>query len=105
MVVEGFADVWHLWQMGHTAVAGTMGPLGSELSPEQAAVVLSLVRRGGTVYALPKPDEAGEQWALSVLQAVSPHRPCRWVRLEEGQRLSEVPADEFHRLLAGWSER
>lgn len=57
------------------------------------------------VYALPKPDELGEQWALSVLQAVSPHWPCRWVRLEEGQRLAEVPADKLHQMLAGWSER
>ncbi len=69
------ANVWQLWQFGHPQVV------------------------------LPKPDELGEQWALSVLLAVSPHRPCRWVRLAEGQRLANVPADDLHWLLAGWSER
>jgi hypothetical protein len=82
-----------------------VGLLGSECSTQQAEQIVGLVRRVGIVYVLSSRHRLGEACAVSVLREVAPYRPCRWIKLDKDQRPGDLPADDLHRLLAGWSER
>jgi DNA primase len=97
IVVEGFASVWWLWQCGF---ANTVALMGSSCSPEQAALIIGRVVPSGRVWVFPDGDEAGERCATSVLSQVSPHRFCRWVRLDAGRQPTDCPAEQLRALLA-----
>jgi DNA primase len=97
VVVEGFASVWWLWQCGFPNAVALMG---SSCSPEQAALVVTRVVPSGRVWVFPDGDEAGARCATSVLSQVSPHRFCRWVRLDPGRQPTECSAQQLRELLA-----
>lgn len=87
IVVEGFASVWHLHQLGHVNVVALMG---SSCSPEQASIICTLARDGGRVWLMPDADLAGEKCAESVLRQLAPFRFCRWVRLKQNQQPTDL---------------
>jgi DNA primase len=94
-VVEGFPSTWWLHQAGfHDTVA----VMGSSCSPEQKDLILRLVSPSGRVWLLPDGDKAGDRCAEELLELLSPHRFCRWVRLKEGQP-TDLSPDELVRLL------
>ncbi len=87
IVVEGFASVWHLHQLGHVNVVALMG---SSCSPEQAGIIVNLVHDGGRVWLMPDADPAGEKCAETVLHQLSPHRFCRWIQLTQNQQPTDL---------------
>lgn len=91
-VVEGFPSVWWLHQNGFPNVVATMG---AECSDEQAEQIVSLVHPGGHVWIIPDGDKAGDKFAASLLQRISPHRFVRWVKLEEDAQPTDLSAAEL----------
>ena len=89
IVVESFTAVWWLHQNGLPQVVSTMG---SDCSDEQAALIVSLVKPDGRVWAFSDGDPAGERQGIAVLSKVSPHRFVRWVRLVEGMQPTNYSA-------------
>ena len=76
VVVEGFASVWWLTQMGFPHVVALMGWVMSE---EQAKIVLELVSPTGRVWMIPDGDESGLRCAHSVFDSGSHlKRFLRW---------------------------
>lgn len=88
IVVEGFASVWWLTQMGFPHVVALMGWVMSE---EQAKIVLQLVSPTGRVWLVPDGDESGLRCALSVFERIAPHRFLRWLKLDEGKQPTDYP--------------
>lgn len=78
IVVEGFPSVWWLHQCGFSSAVAVMG---SSCSDEQVGAIVSLVRPGGRVWAMPDEDEPGRRLAEALLLGVSPHRFVRWIRI------------------------
>lgn len=95
VVVEGFASVWWLSQAGITNVAA---PMGANLSPEQAEIIVSLISLSGRVWIFTDGDTAGARCAGGILVRVAPHRFTRWVRLEEGKQPTAFSASELKNL-------
>ena len=91
-VVEGFASVWWITQMGFPNVVAVMGWSCSE---EQGSIIASLVRPDGRVWVVPDGDEAGARCAASVLVRVSPHRFIKWLKLDEGKQPTNYPGVFF----------
>jgi DNA primase len=87
IVVEGFASVWHLHQLGHVNVVALMG---SSCSSEQARIIADLVHDGGRIWLMPDGDQAGEQCATNSLHHLASERFCRWVRLKDGQQPTDL---------------
>lgn len=87
-IVEGFASVWWLNQMGFPNVVALMGWTMSE---EQAGVVVKLVPATGRVWVLPDGDESGGRCAASVLEHIAPARSVRLVKLDEGKQPTDYP--------------
>lgn len=90
VVVEGFASVCHLYQHEHANVVAVMG---ASCSDEQAEMIVELViQEGGRVWILTDGDDAGERCATDILTKVSPHRFCRWVKLDDGVQPTDLSA-------------
>lgn len=68
IVVEGFFDVFRLWQLGYRRVVALMG---SSLSPAQEAALITAVRSTGTIALLFDEDEAGRAGRLEALQRLA----------------------------------
>ncbi|MFT3784916.1 MAG: CHC2 zinc finger domain-containing protein [Tepidisphaeraceae bacterium] len=92
IVVEGFASVWHLHQLGHTGVVALMG---ASCSADQAEIITSLVTDAGRIWLMPDSDPAGEKCAESALKMLAPHRFCRWVRLKPDRQPTDVGETEL----------
>lgn len=86
-VVEGFPSVWWLTQNGFPNVVATMG---AECSEEQAALIVSLVKPGGHVWAIPDGDRAGEKFGASLLSQIAQHRFIRWLKLGDGKQPTDL---------------
>lgn len=86
-VVEGFSSVWWLTQNGFPNVVAMMG---TECSEEQAALVISLVKPGGHVWAIPDGDHAGERLGASLLRQIAQHRFVRWLKLADGRQPTDL---------------
>jgi DNA primase len=92
IVVEGFTGVWWLDQNGLSNVVGTMG---ADCSPEQAELIVALVKPGGMVWIMPDGDKAGERHAQTLLTLISPHRAMRWLKLADGKQPTNLSGDEL----------
>jgi DNA primase len=97
-VVEGFPACWWLWQADYQNVVALMG---ADCSDAQAEIIVDLVKPDGKVWAMPDGNAAGIRCAKSILEKVSPHRFVRWVRLQEDEQPTDVPADELMALFDG----
>jgi DNA primase len=87
-IVEGFASVWWLTQMGFPNVVALMG---WSMSAEQAELVMKLVTPKGRAWLLQEGDEAGQKCAASVMEQIAPLRSLRLIKLEEGKQPTDYP--------------
>jgi DNA primase len=88
-IVEGFASVWWLTQMGFPNVVALMGWAMSE---EQASVVRKLVLPEGRIFAIPDGDDSGRRCALSVFEHnLGAERFLQWLKLDEGKQPTDYP--------------
>lgn len=101
-VVEGFPSTWWLWQNGYPNVVAVMG---ASCSPEQANLIVRLVQPDGRVWIMPDGNEAGERCAASVLTQVSPHRFCRWVKLDVNHQPTDYDGNKLSLLFNIQEER
>lgn len=96
VLVEGFASVWHLTQIGITPVVAVMG---ASVSPEQAMLAVQRVTGGGQIVIFTDGDEAGGRCAVSAFSEIASHRLVRWARLSDGRQPTDCSAMELRQLL------
>jgi DNA primase len=92
VVVEGFASVWWLTQLGVPHVVALMG---ASCSTEQATLITKLVSPAGNVVIVSDGDDGGERCAQSALFEIARHRLCRWARLESGVQPTDLDEIAF----------
>lgn len=90
LMVEGFASVWWLHQLGRTNVVATMG---ADCSARQAELIVALLQPTGRVWLMPDGDEAGERFAHTALPLLAAQRFVRWVRLPKGKQPTDLSAE------------
>jgi DNA primase len=95
-VVEGFASTWWLTQNRHPNVGALMG---NSCSPEQAKLIVDLVKPDGRVWFMSDGDEAGILCAKSILEHVSQHRFIRWIRLDDGVQPTGLSPEQLDEVL------
>ena len=88
VVVEGFASVWWLHQMGISNVVALMGWAVSE---EQTKIVTELVHPTGRIVVVGDGDDAGKRCALSVFESMGQQRFIKWLKLDEGKQPTDYP--------------
>ena len=96
IVVEGFTDVWWLWQNGFENVVGL---LGSSCSERQASLISLYTHRAGSVWIMTDGDDAGRRCAVSALERIAPMRGCRWIQLEDGKDPTDYSQSELCEML------
>jgi DNA primase len=96
IVVEGFASVWWLWQLGYRNVVALMG---SDCSVEQAKLIIAKVPPQGRIYLLPDSDNAGHRCAQSMLYQLAAQRWVHWVKLGKDGQPTDCSANQLQSLL------
>lgn len=96
IVVEGFTSVWWLHQNG---LPNAVAAMGSDCSPRQCELVLSLVPRSGRVWLLSDGDEAGDRFARGALVEIARHRLTRWVKLAVDKQPTDYSGEELRQLM------
>lgn len=96
VVVSEFHSAWWLYQCGFQDVVALMG---SECSPEQAKLLVSLVSPSGRLWLMPNGGKAGESKVQAMLPELSAHRFVRWVKLSDGVEPSELASDQLKQRL------
>ena len=92
VVVSWFPSVWWLHEHGYAQAVAVMG---SECSDEQIKRIISLVKPSGRLWLMSDGGKTGDSLARSLLIGIAPHRFVRWVRLGEGQRVTDLAAEEI----------
>lgn len=96
ILVEGFTDVWWLWQNGFENVFGLMG---SVCSRRQGELVGLYTHPAALITIITDGDDAGRRCALSILENLSTLRACRWITLEEGCDPTDYTESELCEML------
>lgn len=96
IVVEGFASVWWITQMG---LADVVALMGWACSPEQGEIITNLVSPEGRVFVITDGDEAGERCAGEVFREVGSSRFVKWVKLEPGKQPTDYPGGWLRQLV------
>jgi DNA primase len=92
VVVEGFASVWWLHQMG---VQNSVALMGASCSPEQAAIILAKTQDDGYVFAMPDGDDAGDRCAQSLFAGVGGRRWVRRIVLGSGRQPTDCSFEDL----------
>jgi len=96
VLVEGFFDVFTLWQAGILNVAAL---IGSSMSDEQEALILSLVGNHGRVTLMFDGDDSGRQCTREVTKRLIQKVYVKVVALKEGEQPDMLCEEEIKRLL------
>ena len=91
-VVEGFASVWWLTQMGLPDVAAVMG---SSISEKQATIIVELVLPKGCIWIITDGDPAGDRCATEMFLRLASFRFVRRIPLDEGKQPTDYPGGFF----------
>jgi DNA primase len=97
IVVEGFASVWWLHQLGWPNAVALMG---NSISSVQADLLQKILDADGRLWILTDGDEAGVRCAHSMLHQLSPYRFVRWVKLKDRQQPTDCKIEEFQTMLS-----
>ena len=97
IVVEGFASVWWLHQLGYgTAIA----LMGRSASSHQVDLMLDRLTEDGRLWIFTDEDDAGRECAKSLLCNIGSRRFVKWVRSgEEGKQPTDFTDDELAEML------
>ena len=95
-IVEGFASVWWLTQMGFPDVVALMG---WKMSDEQAQLICDVVPPNGRIWVIPDGDESGGRCAVSVLEHIGTQRFIQWLKLDESKQPTNYPGGWYRQRL------
>lgn len=98
IVVEGFFDVFWLWQNGYP---NTVALMGAECSERQLQLIAAVTEAAGRVWLMPDGDKAGERCARESVIPISLRRFVRWVALEPDFQPTELKRDPLATYLGG----
>ena len=96
ILVEGFFDVFALWEAGICNAAALMG---SSMSEEQEALILERVGKQGRVTLMFDGDEAGQTCTKEVTTRLIQKIHLRMIMLKEGQQPDNLTTMEIQDLL------
>lgn len=99
VIVEHYADVWYLWQIGISTVVAIGGPT---LTDHQVSIVKELVHPKGTVWVMPRGNTDCAQHIYSIVLALNNDRKIRWIRCPHGYKPMDVSAERLNTVLPCW---
>jgi len=98
ILVEGFFDVFNLWQAG---VKNAVALMGTSLSKEQEELILRYLGKGGRITLIFDSDEAGRKSVKEVIEKLIEKVYIKVIRLKEGIDLDKLSKKEINNLLQG----
>lgn len=96
ILVEGFFDVFSLWQAGFSNAVATMGTV---LSDTQRKLIVDTVGSTGKVTVLFDGDEPGIEAAREVRNQLVEHVYVKWIRLQAGMQPDTMDTERLTELL------
>jgi len=96
ILVEGFFDVFNLWQNGFKDVVALMG---TSISDEQEKLIVEAIGKNGKLTLMFDPDEAGEKVTKEVLERLIDKVYLKVIRLKIGLEPDSLPKEEINNLL------
>lgn len=99
ILVEGFFDLFHIYQAGFKNVVALMG---SQLYPAQQSQIESALGPAGKVLIMMDADEAGANCERQCIEALAPHLYVKAIRLPDGvAQPDELTSEQIQQLVAG----
>jgi DNA primase len=96
ILVEGFFNVFNLWQNGFRNTAALMG---TSISKEQEELIVEYLGKNGKLTLIFDPDEAGENAEREAIERLTERVYIKIVRLENGVDLGRISKKEINNLL------
>ena len=99
VIVEGFFDCIHLWEIGLERVVGLMG---SQLSKPQEELIVKSLHEDDHIIVMLDEDEAGRIGREQVLQRLATRAFVKVFQFpQEGQQPTDLSGDELRELVGG----
>jgi len=96
ILVEGFFDLFNLWQNGFR---NTVTLMGTSLSKEQEELILRYLGKDGRITLIFDSDEAGRKSVKEVIEKLIEKVYIKVIRLKEGIDLDKLSKKEINNLL------
>mgnify|MGYP001029270800 CR=1 FL=1 len=96
ILVEGFFDVFNLWQAGYKNVVALMG---TSMSDEQEKLIVEALGKNGKVILMFDPDEAGKKVSKEVVERLIDKVYLKIIRLKIGLEPDSLSKEEINNLL------
>lgn len=96
ILVEGFFDVFNLWQVGFKNVVALMG---SSLTKGQEELILRYLGKDGRITLIFDPDEAGQKAEKEVIDKLIEKAYVKIIRLKDGIDLDRLSKKEINSLI------
>ena len=96
ILVEGFFDVFNLWQNGYKDVVALMG---TSMSDEQEKLIVDTIGKNGKVILMFDPDEAGKKVTKEVIERLIDKIYLKIIRLKIGLGPDSLSKEEINNLL------
>ena len=96
VLVEGFFDVFSLWQAG---VENAVALMGSSLSTEQEALILNHLGEHGRLILMFDGDDAGRACTQEVAEKLIEKVYTKVIKLKEGEQPDNLSKDEIKNLI------
>jgi len=96
-LVEGFFDVFNLWQAGYKNVVALMG---TSMSDEQEQLIIEAVGKNGKIALMFDSDEAGAKATTEVVERLIDKVYLKIIRLDqEGLEPDSLSKEEIKKAL------
>lgn len=96
-MVEGFFDVFNLWQAGYKNVVALMG---TSMSDEQEQLIIEAVGKNGKIALMFDSDEAGAKATTEVVERLIDKVYLKIIRLDqEGLEPDSLSKEEIKKAL------
>lgn len=96
VLVEGYFDVFNLWQAG---ITNSVALMGSAMSEEQERLILGRVGQEGRLSLMFDGDEAGQTCAQDAVERLVQKVHVKVIKLKEGQQPNRLPKEAIQALL------
>ena len=96
VLVEGFFDIFALWQAG---VKNAVALMGSSLSPEQEVLILEKIGTRGRLTLMFDGDDAGQTCTKEVAARLIQKTHLKLIMLKEGDQPDSLTEEKIHSLL------
>lgn len=96
ILVEGFFDVFNLWQAG---VKNAVGLMGTSLTEEQEELILRYLGKDGRITLIFDSDESGKKAVKEAIEKLIEKVYIKVIRLKDGIDLDRLSKEEINNLI------